>query len=103
MDNELLVAWTIDCFHSDDDFHRLGIAVANAFDQFGLCIDRSAYESRTGVCNRFGDCTKIVENPLRRARISRCITHTRPATEAIEKSAPVAWVLGGRGGQPELV
>src|SRR5580692_5319126 len=33
---------------------------ANMLDQFGLCVGRSGDENCTGVCDRFGDCVKIV-------------------------------------------
>jgi hypothetical protein len=49
--DELSVAWMIDGFHSDDDFHQLGIVVVNVLDQFGLCIGGSRDKHRTGVYN----------------------------------------------------
>ena len=50
----------IDGFHPDDDVHQFGIVVMNVFDQFSLCIGWSRNENRTGVCNRFSGCVKIV-------------------------------------------
>jgi len=56
--DELPVAWMIDGFDSDDNFHQPGIMLADVLDQLGLGIGGTRNENRARVCNRLSDSLK---------------------------------------------
>jgi len=56
--DELPVAWMIDGFDSDDNFHQPGIMLADVLDQLGLGIGRPRNKNRAGVCDRLSDRLK---------------------------------------------
>jgi hypothetical protein len=56
--DELPVAWMIDGFDSDNNFHQPGIMLADVLDQLGLGIGGTRNENRAGVCDRLSDSLK---------------------------------------------